>query len=193
MISHDYKFVFIHIPKTGGTSIEKGLLDCGVKTRDFKFGPSVHYDIISEYVAKNYFIFAVHRNPWDRFVSLWRYWMFTKKVAYQHNLPLDFAYFCYNINYIQSVIPKIESVHFLNQIEINGQPSYVKPVWLDFKRLDYHFKNICDYIGIQHKPLKHYNATKHDVYTEYYDKTLIDYVYKKYKEDILFFQYEYGS
>jgi hypothetical protein len=99
MIDDKNKFIFIHIPKNGDTSIDQGLLECGAKV-NIAPGPYTHYDSISQEMADSFFIFAFHRNPWDRFVSLWQFWMIKKKISSRYNLPEDFSYFCYNIDYI---------------------------------------------------------------------------------------------
>lgn len=81
MISHEKKVIFVHIRKSGGTTIKNlfpdydpnsalsgalsdGLLDSGWFT--------------SPYVER-YFKFAVVRNPWDRFISGYLYCRSTRK------------------------------------------------------------------------------------------------------------------
>jgi hypothetical protein len=192
MISHDYKFVFIHIPKTGGTSIEHSLIECGAKPYNFKFGVEVHYDNISKSMAESYFIFAFHRNPWDRFVSLWRFWMFEKRLKEKFNLPNDFEWFCKNFELIRDeVVPKIEIPHFIQQCEINNQPDYVKPQWFEFDKINESFEQICDKIGLSHKPLSFHNKTDHQHYKSYYNEELKEIVAQRYKKDIEYFKYEF--
>ena len=91
MISHKHKFIFIHIPKCGGTSVEQTLL----KNEDipeerilkwnlteeeqqeyrlyYKYGNiDVQHRKIDQYKTeneKNYFTFTFVRNPWERFLS----------------------------------------------------------------------------------------------------------------------------
>ena len=93
-VSHAYRCLFVHIPKTGGTSIEHAL---GLywrrrrEDRDALFGPIESADIqrrgfASAYLQHltmaeiralyhpewpfgGYFTFAFVRNPWDRMVS----------------------------------------------------------------------------------------------------------------------------
>ena len=71
MISHEHKFIFIHIPKCGGTSIE----------RFFKMKlPRQGAHLNLKYYKKNtenyetYFKFTIVRNPWDKMVSEYK-WM----------------------------------------------------------------------------------------------------------------------
>src|SRR6056300_1479823 len=77
MISKKYKCIFLNIPKNAGTSIvnafdlswndEDGLfLNYGkyADTKQWEEYRDFYYD---------YYVFAVVRNPWDRFISAWKY------------------------------------------------------------------------------------------------------------------------
>jgi hypothetical protein len=79
MIDHERKLLFIHITRTGGTSIETAL----VGQDWWKIDPATKHLSASqtrrhfgEEVWRDYTTFAVVRNPWDRFVSMWTigYW-----------------------------------------------------------------------------------------------------------------------
>tara|TARA_R100000008_G_scaffold71807_1_gene49768 strand:- start:2010 stop:2705 length:696 start_codon:yes stop_codon:yes gene_type:complete len=72
------KVIFLHIPKTGGTSIEHCL------SKQISKGSGRHYniketeDIIGAQDINEYTIFTVIRNPLDRIISTWRWWAFHK-------------------------------------------------------------------------------------------------------------------
>lgn len=69
LIDHNKKFIFIHIPKTGGTSIARALniVPKGhITTNQVK--KIIHNDIY-----ESYFKFCFVRNPIDRFISLYKY------------------------------------------------------------------------------------------------------------------------
>ncbi len=91
LISHDYKFIFIHIGKTGGTSIERTLceyLDVDFETT--KKSPDGEWwkhiwakDMrkrVGEKLWDDYFTFAMIRNPFDMILSL--YSMYTQYPEY---------------------------------------------------------------------------------------------------------------
>jgi hypothetical protein len=75
MISHEYKCIFIHIPRTAGTSIEKWIANCDWWHRDERTKhllASQSKKIYSDYWDE-YFKFSFVRNPWDRMVSMSKY------------------------------------------------------------------------------------------------------------------------
>lgn len=89
MISHGKKFIFIHVPKTGGNSITENI---AVDSEDTYFDNVLHNGVmltevkndlhpnltkhssLAEYreaypEATDYLVFGVRRNPWDRAMS----------------------------------------------------------------------------------------------------------------------------
>jgi hypothetical protein len=73
MVSHSRRFIFLHIPKTGGTSVSKALSRYGVALQGPKNCDSVYFKhayardlkrmLGDEY--DRYFKFTIVRNPWD--------------------------------------------------------------------------------------------------------------------------------
>jgi len=69
IVSHADRAIFIHIPKTAGSSIKKlGQLDYNGHVRAAAIRNRVSHEVWS-----TYFKFAFVRNPWDRFLSLYCY------------------------------------------------------------------------------------------------------------------------
>jgi hypothetical protein len=79
MISHKSRCIFVHQRKAAGTTV-KALFDDVEGADRGRFGGGLldpDWDDARDPVA-SYFKFTVVRNPWDRFVSAWRYCKSTK-------------------------------------------------------------------------------------------------------------------
>ncbi len=113
MISHKYKCIFVHIPKTAGQSIEHFFLKLHGLTwekraplllrynPDPKKGPEslahltaeeyVKYGYVTQKQFDEYFKFAFVRNPWDRLLSEYHYRNYHKHYTFTefvtHGLP----------------------------------------------------------------------------------------------------------
>ena len=87
LISNKLKYIYIHIPKTGGSTIKKTL-----PFTPIKYNHGIGYDkniyILNTYHSKvdelkldltNYYLFTFVRNPYDRLYSSYLY---LKKILY---------------------------------------------------------------------------------------------------------------
>ena len=93
MISKIDKFIYIHIPKTAGCSIELVLKekfkDATTISEDPNWNWPTKHDSIIEYDVSmtdplnDYFTFTFVRNPWSRMVSLWKHLKCPKAPASQ--------------------------------------------------------------------------------------------------------------
>jgi len=192
MTSHKHKFIFIHIPKTGGLSLKTEFLDRQNLPNEV-YGrhkrPASYYKN-----NKNHFKFTFVRNPWDRFVSCYFYFKkygrrrgFDKLTGEIINRYSNFNEFCLGLN---EALPNIKSWHF-------KQMSF----WIDspidfigrFENFQEDFNTICDKIGIPQRALPHKNKSKHKHYTEYYDDETREIVAEKYAQDIEYFGYKFGE
>lgn len=73
-INHKKKILFVHIPKSGGTSVSLAI-DCPeYGTRGFlhPYPEEIKRHALGE-DFKHFFSFAVVRNPWARYISLYNY------------------------------------------------------------------------------------------------------------------------
>ena len=192
MIDHENKFIYIHIPKCGGTSVLTHL-----DSPDVNGDSHWHYNRkpINENLVQDYFVFTFVRNPWDRFVSEVN-WL-------KHNRPntnsMSFERICrkFKNNRFQKYIGKsLAKTHLIPQYD---SASYaVRDISnVDFigrfENLQEDFNTICDKIGIPRQQLPHTNTTKHKHYTEYYDDETRQIVAEKYAKDIEYFDYEFGE
>ena len=108
-IDHDNKIVFIHIPRTGGTSIKSAL-----NLHDKIYKEDVYHmsanDIPKE--CEDYFKFTFVRNPFDRFVSLYFY---NKSESYKEKFP--------NKSSMEMSVPGMGT---LMSQKFNGEDGYIE-------------------------------------------------------------------
>ena len=82
VLSTDPPFLFIHIPKTAGSSIEDSLHSyTEFLYHELTHALSVQYrDWLEPIFFESLFKFAFVRNPWDLQVSCWRYYVRNKNI-----------------------------------------------------------------------------------------------------------------
>jgi len=174
MILHEHKTIFVHINKTGGSSIEQAMIGEHAI-------PEKHYnvrDYLRRYPAefKNYFKFTFIRNPWDKVVSQY---FFQKKVK---NLKVSFEQFVY----------KPTGRVFQNQLDwitLNGEMA------VDFvgrfENLQTDFDIVCNKIGHDRLWLPHIHKSNRRHYSQYYNKETRDYIGRLYSQDVEYFGYKF--
>ena len=208
MISKDHKFVFIHIPKTAGTSIYSALggrqeedeffgysLDLNLQLQHLTAEELLRYELITELEFRNYFKFCFVRNPWDRVVSewLWR----TNNVP-RHNLH---RYFRLSLKSFLEKVPtwkgKVGSRirrHLLPQYNFiyDSQGQLMVNYVGKFENLRKDFRIICNEIGLFEVELPWSNSTKKKTdYRIYYDDETYQMVKELYVKDIEYFGYKF--
>ena len=196
MIDHQRKFIFIHIPKTGGTSIESALLKFhGIhinlklhsplkhirptNKRRLMCGDNLQHARITDFPVefqKKYFCFAVVRNPWDLFVSEFEHSQKSKRFKASFNQFVN--------------RPRMSMHHGKNQVSfLNKNINFIGR----FERLQEDFNKICHKINIPEQQLPYANKTKHKHYTEYYNDETREIIAEKYAKDIEYFGYRFGE
>jgi hypothetical protein len=206
MISHKHKFIFVHIPKTAGTTITSSLeAFCEILPMEDRTSPYYFHKTATEtheyFVSQNwnysdYFKFAFVRNPWDRTVSLYHY----LNKRYKRLLERDALHedtYCKQIANINSFND------FIGNIDKFIPSSYEKYYMVNgtiavnfigkLENLQEDFNIVCDKIGIPQQKLPHKNSTKHNHYSEYYDDATKQIVAEKYAKDIEYFGYKFGE
>jgi hypothetical protein len=84
MILDKHKILFIHIPRTGGTSVENHFnyqSKHGWNPKNSQHLTLEEYS--NHYNLDDYFKFTVVRNPWDRLVS-WYIWSYAEVIYFQY-------------------------------------------------------------------------------------------------------------
>ena len=197
ILSPKYKFMFLHIPKSAGTTIRSIL-----KTKDKKikeiFGHPTFSEIQTKYDVSNYYKFTFTRNPWDRFVSTFFYLKKNNKnekllnEARKKVCNYSFASFVKELHLEKNQFSKHYFIHFRPQIHFLESMDNIDFIGR-FENIQEDFDVVCDKIGISHQELPHFNRVKHKHYTEYYDDETRQIVAKMYAKDIEYFGYEFGD
>jgi hypothetical protein len=205
MISHKQKFIFIHIPKNAGTTIEWCLFGHDKKEENL-YG--VHGGIVLQHlkanelqetvgneIFKTYFKFSFVRNPFSKCVSeyFWEINHLGEHLNFRSWVKLKLP------NLIKTSennnIRRIRQKHNLEQYKFlyNAQGGLIVDFIGKIENLQEDFNKICDEIGIPKQQLPYTNKSKHKHYTEYYDDETKQIVAEKYAKDIEYFGYKFGE
>ncbi len=214
MISHEHKGIFIHIPKTGGTSVEK-LLGCKNRREEI-FGRDenlwlplqhasasqlIEYNLVSQADFENYFKFAFVRNPFDLVVSEWK-WRIKKQIfspfsRYRWvNISLKqfIKYYISNkFENFQNNLGLVIKLHltpqynFIHDRDGNNLIDFVAR----FENFDEDLKYISKKLGLNITNIPHIYKTKRKHYSHYYDEETIELVKKIYAIDLEYFNYSF--
>ena len=176
--------IFIHINKTGGSSIEKAL---GLPLQHVTAKEVIA--AIGQEVWGEIFKFTVVRNPWDKVVSHYHYRVMTNQTGL-HSYPIGFnewvkrTYGEKDPQYYDK--PKM----FMPQIDwitdFSGQISmdYIAR----FENLEHDFYTLCGKLGAT-AVLPHLKSSSRGNYREYYETISVDIVGKWFSQDIERFGY----
>jgi hypothetical protein len=172
MISHHHKCIFIHIPKNAGQSIENvflDLLNLDWETRaplllrpndhpdlgpprlaHLKSYEYVKYKYIPKELYTNYFKFAIVRNPFERVVSIYRYFGYSKKCSFKEFVNGPFLNELWKEQY-WFVCPQVEYVYKNEQLNVD--------FICRFENLQEDFQHVCKQIGLPSLRVPHKNKS----------------------------------
>ena len=202
MISYQRKYVFIHITKTGGSSIERVLVDESQIFRSNKWkyngkvfnAPLNHLtwkqilksQALTSYQQSRFHKFVIVRNPWSRVISE----CFCPHIQ---GIFKDCNNITDKIRRVCELSIKGHAAHCLPQVNyISGCDDVVVG---RFEKLSEDFQKICNIIDVSNISLGHVNKgikqQTRKPYQLYYDRSTIDMVKKAYKQDIDRFEYSF--
>lgn len=158
MIDHRYRCVFVHQRKCAGTSI----IHSFGKTLDMPDWHLGNDGVLGQdwpRVPADYFKFTVVRNPWDRFVSGWKYCESTKNLSLLEalrSLPKE------GFDYRHVTRPQLD-------ILLDSRLKLVVDFVIRFETLQDDFDEVCKTIGKPRSVLPRTNAGSRLDYHEYFD------------------------
>ena len=204
MISHDYKFIFVKINKTAGTSVANTLK--GSDPNCNEAGHSTIRELTPDQRVRDYFKFTFVRNPWDRLVSIYYYrrpWLRVpdrkdtadwRKLYFKHWVGQLCTSRLRRVGVGGSpTIPPEDSKFTGQQVDwIIDKDGNIDMDFIGrFENLQNDFDTICGKIGIPSETLPHLRKNEHDHYSECYDDETKRIVAKKFQKDIETFGYEF--
>jgi hypothetical protein len=205
---HSKNAVFIWIPKSAGTSVSTALGNHGFsKLKKLKyikyyfpqkgmitFG-HIHYPelikhgYISEKFDQTAYKFCFSRNPYDRAVSLFFYLKTYDRV----HVDMSFLEFCRHLN--DEGCEDIGLYNLDGWSQCQPQVRWIENLKIDFigkfESLEKDFNNILHDLSLPATELPHHNISSHKHYSRYYCKESKELIENFYRQDFLFFGYEF--
>jgi hypothetical protein len=199
ILSYSSGFVFVHIEKAAGSSIQQALLPfakvqpnsrlrrrlawlgplnrVGGLHRALQFGEHATANDVKRCLPADayaaLFKFAFVRNPWDRLVSRYAH-LLRSKDRHRHNF-----------------ISSLEKFEDFLQWEIQRHSAIVDFVG-HYETLAADFANVCARLKIQAQ-LPHANVSEHRDYRTYYTPETREFVAKQFRRDIEIFGYDFDG
>lgn len=172
------KFVFVHVPKTGGVSIHKTLLSTFV-CRDTCYGitHNTYPMLLMRYPElENYFSFVFVRNPWERFVSMFSaYYPTENPIGIRDKFTIRLLKHQFNTRWAPYT-----QVEFVKNVNFVGR----------YEHLEDDFFTISKCLNVDMK-LPHLNKSVHPNYRDYYTDDTRQWVAEHFRSDIEAFGYEF--
>lgn len=220
MISRARNFIYIHIQKTGGTSIQQALLPYAddvmhLDSASFQDGierfeltlPGTmlkKHSLMRDYIValdKNFFEsatkFTVIRNPWDRAISVFFFHEHYLRKPLSQGTTDGASELSFDAGKFE------EHLRFAYRLRRHVCPwSDGKPMpltahridqFLRFETLQSDFDKISSAIGLPKLTLAHRNQSAHRHYSEYYTPRLRKLIRDKFAEEIEMFGFKFAE
>jgi len=203
-------FIFIHIPKCAGTSIEKAFIPIISDRRGFEDLPddertklwlpgvmglqhSKLYQYAEHFKLEEHFKFAFVRNPWDRAISQIEYLRLRSGTSIfpNNNLRENLKIYCASKKTIESQDLSASQIDYLRTCSGKVSVDFLGR----FESLADDFQKVCRLLGMEITPeLPHiFNSQRSRHYSAFYDAESTEWIRARFAEDIEFFGYEFDD
>ena len=214
IISHGRKYIFVHIPKTGGTSLALALEAKAMKD-DILIGDTPKarqrrgrlkdvqtrgrlwkharlrdvYGLVDQAQIEQYFVFTLVRNPWDRMVSYY-HWLRQQRFAHPAVTlakGLGFSEFL-NDRATQASLSGDTAVQYVSDRNSVDRCD----LYLRLEHLETDLTTLQQKIGLNLPPLAHSNPSHREAgYTQYYNRADAALIAELFADDIARFGYRF--
>lgn len=207
-IDPDRKFLFIHIPKTAGTALKKGL---GLDPRA-AHAKYFHYrNELGNRKYESFYKIAFVRNPWDRFLSFYLYARMEENYYHSNKNP-EASHYGKNRHYDLLIKASLnDAAHYLIEGRfrpLSGDFYFMAPQcdWIfdesdtlqvdylgRYESIDEDFAQIKAHLGITEGTLQTMNASRSDNtdFRDYYNRETKQLIAKYYERDIDLLEYTF--
>jgi hypothetical protein len=212
MLSYTHRFIFVHIYRTGGTSIFRALgkrfdvvealhntpvTEVAARLKSLGLNPEIinlHFHAsareiratVGEAVFAKYFKFAFVRNPFEHVLSLYLYTL-------KHPQQVDHAAMSRHADFKAYVFNELPDEPRIPGPQSNLIADEDGKLLVDFvgryENIEADFAKVCDRIGARDVSLVRSNVTEHGPWQSYYDRTTFERVRTRYQHDIAAFGY----
>jgi len=189
IVSNTHRFVFAHVPKTGGISVRAALARYA-DGQDAALSGTTH-ETLPELLARRpdlggHFKFGFVRNPWERLVSFYCHARARLAPSFPQFQSLTFTEWLRqadaNAGWLASLFVLRPQRECLDGADFVGR----------FETLAPDFAQVTARLGLA-VALPHKNATRHGAYATCYDGWGRDFVARRYAGDIEQFGYRYET
>lgn len=204
MISTSKRFLFVHVPKTAGNSIQSLLAPYaddrivaeqphqdGVERFNVvndRFGTSKHATMtdykraIDAATFRSLYKFSVARNPWDRMIS----WYFSPNRAVTEFDRDDFIAFVRSRPTLRDhIVASSPADRLKGSLGVGRRPLTADlDALLRYESLNDDLAEVLETIGVPFEPLPVRNRSEREHYSVYYDDELRDLVGERFREEI---------
>ena len=200
MISFQKRFLFVHIPKTAGNSIQSTLRDYsedqlvalrkeqdgierfGLRNPNYKIKKHStlreYRDALGDEQFCSLYKFTCVRNPWDRMVSYY----FTPTQSPE----------TWDRKRFREIISKAVSVADYLRLDPDEEDPLANVDYIMcFENLVDDFRTVCGTLGISPSTLPRYNRSSREHYSKYYDDELRELVRMRFAAEIERFGYKF--
>lgn len=197
LVSHTHKFIFIHMSKTAGTSIEETLLPLtnaikgfDVRTENLENRKNLSSRYLQKHchlkdlrpflgneICDSYFKFTFVRNPWDLHVALYLYCNEMYQIRKKEGIP-DSDISEATLSAAKESFSNFVKTRFMYQNGIFSEDGSLNVDFVGkFENLYTDFEMVCKRIGLTETPnLLHLHGTEKVDYRPYYNNETRDLV-----------------
>lgn len=209
VLSVDKNFLFIHIPKTGGSSLEEVLF----QYKSFEYHEVTHAISLQykDYLDDDFFFslhkFAFIRNPWDLQVSCWRYYIRQQGVDMSFDEFIRWKFTGSIIHMIdrlpkneESSIDRLKRAFYVHRIPqthylINEKGEYLVDYIASFEKLNFHYEHLVDHLNLEKNYIPKVNVSSYQDedrdYRKLYTEETKEIVRSRFNLDILMYGYQF--